>query len=210
MTGVVPKLRTAQDSTSGRKAGKRRGGNLPARLRFSARRGVTLVELMISMLILTLVCVAWLEIIGIQSARKEARRREAVERLAGMMDAFIEITKGGTLLSDNKKSTFSKSRIKNKKYYRMKPNLNLYELEIGSANEKDVLQMFEKEDSPIGYRLYVVPRSEFPNQGDFSKNGVWTWDDGLWLFGELYNHSGDLDKDDIGPMFFSLRVALGL
>lgn len=68
---------------------KRRGGILPARLRFSARRGVTLVELMISMLILTIVCLSWFEILSIQSAKREALRREGVERLAGMMEAFI-------------------------------------------------------------------------------------------------------------------------
>jgi prepilin-type N-terminal cleavage/methylation domain-containing protein len=77
---------------------KHRGENLPGGFTFSSRRGVTLVELMIAMLILTIVCISWLKIIGIQSARKEARRREAVERLAGMMDAFMyEMRKGGNV-----------------------------------------------------------------------------------------------------------------
>lgn len=68
---------------------KRRGGFLPGRLRVAARRGVTLVELMIAMLILTIVCLSWFEILSIQSAKREALRREGVERLAGMMEAFI-------------------------------------------------------------------------------------------------------------------------
>ncbi len=55
----------------------------------SLRRGVTLVELMISMLILVIVCLSWFEILSIQSAKREALRREGVERLAGMMEAFL-------------------------------------------------------------------------------------------------------------------------
>lgn len=68
---------------------KRRGENLPGRLRVAARRGVTLVELMIAMLILAIVCLSWFEILSIQSAKREALRREGVERLAGMMEAFL-------------------------------------------------------------------------------------------------------------------------
>ena len=66
-----------------------RGVASPAKSGASAHSGVSLVELLIAMFILALVCIAWLQIIGIQSARKEARRREAVERLSGMMDAFL-------------------------------------------------------------------------------------------------------------------------
>lgn len=68
---------------------KRWGGSLPRRLPIMAHRGVTLVELMISMLILAIVCMSWFEILSIQSAKREALRREGVERLAGMMEAFL-------------------------------------------------------------------------------------------------------------------------
>ncbi len=67
----------------------RRGESLPVRLRFASRRGVTLVELLIAMLILAIVCMSWFEILSIQSAKREALRREGVERLAGMMEAFL-------------------------------------------------------------------------------------------------------------------------
>ena len=81
---------------------KRRGGFLPGRLRNASRRGVTLVELMISMLILAIVCLSWFEILSIQSAKREALRREGVERLAGMMEAFAaSINMEGKIESSN-------------------------------------------------------------------------------------------------------------
>ena len=79
-------------------------GKISDRTCIASRRGVTLVELMISMLILSIVCISWLQIIGIQSARKEARRREAVERLAGMMDAFMYCNKSKTSFSEKEYS----------------------------------------------------------------------------------------------------------
>jgi hypothetical protein len=81
---------------------ERRGESLPGCSRFSAKSGVTLVELMISFLILTIVCLSWFEILSIQSAKREALRREGVERLAGMMETFAaSINMEGKIESSN-------------------------------------------------------------------------------------------------------------
>ena len=102
------------------------------------RRGVSLVELMISMLILAIVCIAWLEIIGIQSARKEARRREAVERLVGMMDAFMYC--------------YANTPPSVADYYLS----GLKPLSFATDPAKAVHAMFDGNISPIGYRLRVL------------------------------------------------------
>lgn len=165
---------------------KRRGDSLPARLRFVVRRGVTLVELMISMLILTIVCTAWLEIIGIQSAKKEARRREAVERLGGMMEAFSYLDKG------------SRRPVG---YYCMTNSFNNLVIDGGDASL--VHPMFADGVSPIGYQLHVVMKADLPDANAFAG-----WNSGSrWLIGQLYSQNGL--TNDVGAAFFTLPVCLG-
>lgn len=182
-----------------RNAHKRRGDILPARLRFSAHRGVTLIELMISMLILALVCVAWLEIIGIQSAKKEARRREAVERLAGMMDAFLYNQKGAEVSSDLCG------------FYRMEKttgSTGFEQFHFPRFSNSSVHPVFESDISPIGYQLEVV--DSFVAELKYFKGwGEWeAWDNSIWLIGRLYNRNGSVT--DAGKPFFTLPVCLGL
>lgn len=171
-----------------RGAAKRRGGHLPARLRFFGRRGVTLVELMISMLILTIVCTAWLEIIGIQSAKKEARRREAVDRLSGMMDAFAYLKRGpGQPVAYGS--------------YHVTSSFNNLEIKGGDASV--AYPMFADGASPIGYQLRVVRKSDLPRA-----NGFEGWSPGSrWLVGQLYSQNGI--TNDVGSPFFTLSVCLG-
>lgn len=174
-----------------------RGACLPGRLRISARRGVTLIELLIAMLILAIVCVAWLEIIGIQSARREARRREAVERLAGMMDAFmqcktsVDTSYGYQMVHENAELRFERESTK---------------------NSKKIYPVYSSDISSIGYQLLVWERgSVMPaaivNDWAYPAAGRAT-PPGRWLVGRLYEHSGS--EDDAGKPFFSLTVCLGL
>jgi len=165
----------------------------------SVRRGVTLVELMIAMLILAIVCVAWLEIIGIQSARKEARRREAVERLAGMMDAFMDYHKD--------------------KYTKKKKDKNIqkgcYTLQIDGSGVSSVpvgdsvLNLVFTNDATICYRLCVVnglPNEELLDNQDLMTGG---WANKKWLIGKLYDLDSPHDillKSD--KPFFTLPVCL--
>ena len=166
----------------------RRGDSLPGRLRLSARRGVTLVELLISMLILAIVCIAWLQIIGIQSARKEARRREAVERLAGMMDAFLHESR------DKGASTGVN--------YMVRTNAN-HAIDIVKSTV-EISAMFDGDVSPIGYQLRVVNMSQLDNYVEFGSN----WGTCKWLVGKLYNRS-NCSEADAGKPFFTVPVCLG-
>ena len=165
---------------------KRRGGHLPACLRFFGRRGVTLVELMISMLILTIVCTAWLEIIGIQSAKKEARRREAVDRLSGMMDAFAYLKRS--------------ERPAYGSYY-VTSSFNNLEIKGGDASV--AYPMFADGASPIGYQIRVVTKSDLPRANGFEGWG----EKSRWLVGQLYSQNGI--TNDVGSPFFTLSVCLG-
>lgn len=148
---------------------------------------MTLVELMISMLILTIVCTAWLEIIGIQSAKKEARRREAVERLSGMMDAFAYLKRSERPLAYG--SYYVTSSFNN--------------LEIKGGDASVAYPMFADGASPIGYQLRVVTKSDLPRA-----NGFEGWSSGSrWLVGQLYSQNGT--TNDVGSPFFTLSVCLG-
>ena len=169
--------------------GRLRGGFLPARLRIASRRGTTLVELMVSMLILAIACIGWLEIIGLQSARKEARRREAVERLSGMMDAFLYCYR-------NKSCTLS--------CYSVKTNANRT-ISFPTCGNSDVQALFDGDVSPIGYQLAVVAKKDLPSSVDFGNN----WGSCKWLVGRLYNLS-NCTTNDAGRPFFTLPVCLGL
>ena len=166
----------------------------PAR---STRRGVSLVELMISMLILAIVCLAWLQIIGIQSARKEARRREAVERLAGMMDAFLYTYK-------------TNGKVKTGNYRMEAETSGSGVLEFRKDSDDSIVHpVFADGVSPVGYRLTVVKKDQLPDQARFGTG--WTTAsplNDLWLVGRLYNGNGVVS--DLDRAFFTLSVCLGL
>lgn len=149
---------------------------------------------MISMLILAIVCIAWLQIICIQSARKEARRREAVERLAGMMDAFMYTKK-------NERSvvgTHLMKREADRIYFDKMDDNNI------------VASVFDGDVSPIGYQIFVYEKEDMPDKSLF-----WGWDppprgsNPLWLVGRLYDRC-DCTVKDAGKPFFTLSVCLGL
>ena len=141
---------------------------------------------MISMLILAIVCIAWLQIICIQSARKEARRREAVERLAGMMDAFLYIKQSGSVSVAG---------------YYMTTNVAVISFEK-DANGNMAHAMFDDDVSPIGYQMSVVAEQNLPEAGRFIN-----WNGKKWLVGRLYDKNGLLTDDD--RPFFTLPVCLG-
>jgi len=168
---------------------KRRGERLPGRLRVSARRGVTLVELLISMLILAIVCVTWLQVIGIQSARRESRRREAVDRLSGMMDAFMYCYRNGGISEGSS-------------YYMASIDGGV----VSFNSDKDLTKahpLFGGDVSPIGYQLCVLNLNRIPDSNMF-----FGWESKKWLVGRLYDTNGKLGDAD--RPFFTLPVCLGL
>lgn len=150
---------------------------------------------MIAMLILAIVCVAWLQIIGIQSARKEARRREAVERLTGMMDAFMYENRSKT---SHEVNAYTVNVVTNKLEIKIAEDSNLVNPVFNEF--KDGMRV-----SPIGYRLYVIKKSDLKNDHMFQEE----WGNCKWLVGELYNHS-ECSKSEAGEPFFTLPVCLGL
>ena len=153
------------------------------------RRGMTLVELLVSMLILTLVCLAWLEIIGVQSARRESRRREAVERLPGMMDA---------LLYEYRNQAFSAGTS-----YKMVMNEAAHSLVFESTKTTNVVHaLFDSSISSIGYQLCIVNKKDVPGGSLFGDN----WGSSPWLVGRLYERSGAVS--DAGKPFFTLPVCM--
>lgn len=153
------------------------------------RRGMTLVELMVSMLILTIVCLAWLEIIGVQSARRESRRREAVERLSGMMDAFLYEYRIGPF--DPGKS------------YKMVMNESVHSLTFEGTKTTNVVHaLFDADISSIGYQLCVVKKTDIPRERQFGDN----WGSGCWLVGRLYERNGAVAE--AGKPFFTLPVCM--
>ena len=194
MTGVVPKLRTAQDLTSKRKAGKRRGDNLPARLRFSARRGHTLVELMIGFLILTIVCLCWLEMMGFQNWTKESARREAVEQLHGMMDAFVE-----TVNVDEYSETCT---------YTI--SFKGDSVEYTADNPLDYVSPLGLVSSPaIGYRMYLEPAPLSPLRDSGREYwAIGTKSGRYWLCGELYDEC-NMSTIACGRAFCKMKVFVG-
>lgn len=155
------------------------------------------------MLILAIVCVAWLEIIGIQSARKEARRREAVERLSGMMDAFMYIYKA--------RVDVRTGDILQKSGYAMVQDGS--ELHFVPDESKSVVYpMFEENVSSIGYRLLVVASSDSNLDSHVKEmlKEMKNWGEGntSWLIGLLYDSNGNVN--DVGRPFFTLPIHLGL
>lgn len=172
--------------------------SMSPRLCHSAHRGATLVELAISVMILVIVTIAWLKIIGIQSARKEARRREAVEWLAGTMDAFMYYyMKDGAML-DN---------------YQVRTNSST--ISFIKQDSRDVVEhVFDPDVSPIGYQLCVVKKEDLRNADLFTG-----WkdirkprdeDEGTthyWFVGRLFEKNGSLAK--VGEPFFTLPIYLG-
>lgn len=193
---------------------KRRGGILPARLRFSVHRGVTLVELMIGFLILTIICISWFTIAQIQSAKKEALRREAVERLAGMMDAFTDYSIFSDAIANANDLIgcswwFDEERIQFKER-----DLNLVSKMFESEPVWDSGQRRWKFEtiSPIGYRLFVTRLEDYISQlGTHRPDDYMNWSEkDTILVGELYDQNGDIRDGDVGYPFCSFKVFLGI
>lgn len=125
-----------------RDAHKRRGGLLPARLRFSAHRGVTLVELLVALLILFFVCASWPTIFQVLSTNRESYRREAVERLAGMMDV---ISQEGLKSRGYQRNTYWHFGSDGRPIPATSP------LQVFGIAESS----FNQSESPLGYRLRI-------------------------------------------------------
>ena len=147
--------------------------------------GYSLVEFLVAMLILALVSLSWLTIAQVQSANRESYRREAVERLAGMMDV---ISRYGNLQDIYKDGTAWK-----------------FDEQQGmmSADSTEVIRF---RGSTIGYRLRIKKLSDVVELGFVSAESCCDSEDlsekmcldatAPVLVGELFEGEGMLDRED--------------
>lgn len=152
-----------------------------------ARSGLTLVELLVALVISCIVFSAWMNICNIQAVRKESLRFEAVERAAGILD-MVNLDK---FLNKSPKQG----------YYSLPVpfDLNTGKLNLLSgADQNWVWPLFMNQDParfPIGYRIRVDISGE---TGD-------DWEDGVWVFVELYDRHSAMDVE-AGSSFCILKV----
>lgn len=196
---------------------ERRGENLPGRLRVAARRGVTLVELMIAMLILAIVCLSWFEILSIQSAKREALRREGVERLAGMMEAFLASFNLPNGVSDDTLNNIGDFQPGDAVFYNpsalVSGNGYIFKRLLSSSSETEkIFPIFSDDEikdgslgstSP-GYRLHIGKLGDGSNRTDvmdfeLSKDGQSSVSclmpgDSTILVGDLFERAGEIDE----------------
>ena len=147
------------------------------------------MELLVAMLIFCCVCASWPTIFQVQSANRESYRREAVERLAGMMDV---VSRQDGLLQNFK--------------YGRSLHFEGGMLISEQGNGKVVRNMFDERDSTIGYRLrikrfsevkqlgWVAPESKSDSKGELEEGCL--KDASPVLVGELFERSGTLAKED--------------
>ena len=148
--------------------------------------GYSLVEFLVAMLILALVSLSWLTIIQVQSANRESYRREAVERLAGMMDVISMYGLAGNGFKAGTAWAFEDGNL------------------ISLADGKAVKPIFDPVESSIGYRLRIKKASEVNDLISYGNISEKNSEESLLpatgaspvLVGELFEQSGTLEKDD--------------
>ena len=155
--------------------------------------GYSLVEFLVAMLILALVSLSWLTIIQVQSANRESYRREAVERLAGMMDV---ISQRGLDIDVRQSAVV----------FRFKDGIMTESTD--SDEVKTVVPLFLPSESSIGYRLMAKKFSDvkalIPEAGSFMEKRAPV------LVGELFEQSGTLDDEEtnLGERIWRTAVVL--
>lgn len=170
---------------------------------------------MIGFLILTIICISWFTIAQIQSAKKEALRRESVERLAGMMDAFTENSIWNTALVKSGRKPIGVSWWFNEEKFQFETcDINL----VSKMFESDKVwnsdsEMWEDELlSPIGYRLHILQLKDLPKEYPSEKASYYSgWSTSAYvLIGELYDNNGNRNDPDVGKPFCTFKMFLGL
>ncbi|MDD5706169.1 MAG: type II secretion system protein [Kiritimatiellae bacterium] len=139
----------------------------------ATRCGSTLVELLVSMLILVIVFIGWLNICNFQAIRKESLRRLAVEKAAGYLDIMA---------SSGKSVDFWEISFDGGQYKIVKKNNNAQE----DGTPVWPRPMFDSSE-PIGYVLEVI--NNYPGQPHGSASGQWP-NGSSWAVIRLYDQHG--------------------
>ena len=151
----------------------------------SSRSGVSLVELMVSILLLMIAFLGWMRMNNIQAVRKESLRYAAVEKAAGLLDA---------MMSQEKVEGLTKSEKYNYQWtegglVKIKPNVIAPLWRDGEGATDDV----------PGYRIVLEDRS-----GASSSRSTF-WNRGVWARMELFDSCRSGGNN---PPFACLRVFL--
>ena len=181
------------------------GQNRSMTLAIKGSSGYSLVEFLVAMLILALVSLSWLTIAQVQSANRESYRREAVERLAGMMDvASMHGVAAGTSWCFNADGLLT-----------------------SCDSARTVNQLFDPAESTLGYRLRVKKVSDVQDDLIVQDTGgnaqeldflLSYYKPAPVLIGELFEKSGTLDQEEytsnekknVGNRIWQVAVVLGL
>lgn len=134
--------------------------------------GATLVEVMVSVLLLFIIFCSWAAMNNVQAVRKESFRYAAVEKAAGMLDAMDRDS--GTVVKIGKiekVTSLTKDRS-----YRFSDGQWLI-----VSDEDELTRLFpESDDVEIGYRVRTKTPEDIAG-GDSS------WRSGMWAEVELYD-----------------------
>ena len=130
------------------------------------RSGETLVEVMVSILLLFIIFCSWAAMNNVQAVRKESFRYAAVEKAAGILDAMVA------------KDSFSDGKARPGFCYRLDDNGKL--CRTGRTSDKTATEIHplwpENGDSTVGYRIFAEQES-----GDSG------WTNGTWGVVSLYS-----------------------
>jgi prepilin-type N-terminal cleavage/methylation domain-containing protein len=115
--------------------------------RVAQKNGFTLVELLVSTLILVIVATGWFTIMNATSPYREAQRRAAIEVAAGVLDTFFP--------DPNPENDETKT-YKKLGYYKLSESATEYPFVHSDASlNKFPVRLFPS-DSPIRYRLRYI------------------------------------------------------
>jgi prepilin-type N-terminal cleavage/methylation domain-containing protein len=151
-----------------------------------ARRGFSLVELLIATLLIVIIFLGWLQIANFQAIRKESLRRLALEKAAGYLDVMSQLRPGAG-------------------QYRINFDGDTYMAVVEqSALPLPLFTNANESSSSPGYVLRVMPTSQItsilPHQ-DWPPAG-------RWALIELYDQHS-LPTNESGRVFSRLSVFLG-
>jgi hypothetical protein len=150
-----------------------------------ARRGFSLVELLVATILLIIIFIGWLQIANFQAIRKESLRRLALEKAAGYLDVMSELRPGaGQYRIDFRDNTY-----------------NMAEVEPFALPLPLFTNASESSSSP-GYVLRVVRNQDISDETEIAHLG---WTNNIervfggelqtyWAIIELYNETHQLDR----------------
>ena len=120
------------------------------KLKRDARSGVTLVELLVSVLLLTIIFCGWMAMNNIQAVRKESFRYEAVEKAEGLLDSIT------VLYWSDPDNWYDSALVVNQASGHLEPV---------RPGKSDLFPLWPDSENPIGCTIHIQELDDF--------GGVW-------------------------------------